>query len=450
MSELQSIWTFKHEPKTIDEMVLNEDEKEKLKKWINEAPNMLLAGPPGVGKGTFANIFLESTGYDYIKLNCSDETGIENVRNKVKSFACALGTTDLKIVYLNECLEENEEIMLVNGEFLSLKDFPENSNVNVKSLNMETGEIEDDVATKVTDKENDIYEIELEDGRLIKSNLKHPFIIVDSDGTFKQQKLENLRVNDYIYTLYGQYKIASIEYKGKGRVINLNVWNNSTFITQNGIPTHNCDYLSPNAQAMLRDLVEQVEEMTRFIFACNYPNNLIPELVSRCRSIYLQYPPYDEAVRFCKNIIQSEGIELANKKDLIKLIKHTLPDVRNMVLTLQENCKDGKFESFDKSFDNTNLYENILEAIKSFDPEEVRKILKSYPILYNELFSFMYEKVMENPDLVSSPGEFIIKTGEYYYKSQSVAIKEILFMTYVFELLKGGFFNKSKGGSSNG
>jgi replication-associated recombination protein RarA len=58
------LWTFKYEPKKFDDMILNEDIKPKLKKAIEEVPNIMLYGTAGVGKGTFTNILLKETGYD--------------------------------------------------------------------------------------------------------------------------------------------------------------------------------------------------------------------------------------------------------------------------------------------------------------------------------------------------------------------------------------------------
>jgi DNA polymerase III delta prime subunit len=96
------IWTFVHEPSTLDEMILPPDIRPKLEKALVEIPNLLLVGPAGVGKGTFTNIFLKQTGLDYIRLNASDERNIDDMRTKVKSFATGLGITPLKVVILNE------------------------------------------------------------------------------------------------------------------------------------------------------------------------------------------------------------------------------------------------------------------------------------------------------------------------------------------------------------
>ena len=96
------IWTFAYEPQKFEDIILNDVVKPRLQKALTEIPNLMLVGPPGVGKGTYTNIFLKETKLDFIKLNCSDETSIDGIRTKVKSFATALGVTKMKIVVMNE------------------------------------------------------------------------------------------------------------------------------------------------------------------------------------------------------------------------------------------------------------------------------------------------------------------------------------------------------------
>lgn len=96
------IWTFKYEPKSIEEMVLNDDIKPVLTEAIDKVPNMLLYGTPGVGKGTFTNILLKTTGFDKMWINASDSTGIDAIRDKVRPFATSMSLSPLKIVVLNE------------------------------------------------------------------------------------------------------------------------------------------------------------------------------------------------------------------------------------------------------------------------------------------------------------------------------------------------------------
>lgn len=99
----EEIWSFKYEPTSIDDMILNDEIKPKLQKAIVEKPNMLLYGSAGVGKGTFTHIFLKETGLDHMWVNASDKTGIEYIRSDVRPYANAPDiNNNLKVVVFNE------------------------------------------------------------------------------------------------------------------------------------------------------------------------------------------------------------------------------------------------------------------------------------------------------------------------------------------------------------
>jgi len=108
-------YEFKYMPKSFEEMIVSEELKPVLKKALDELPNMILSGPPGTGKGTFVDV-LRSThpDIDILKINCSDYTSIDDVRDKVKPFATSIGFGALKIVFLNEVdyLSHNGQAML--------------------------------------------------------------------------------------------------------------------------------------------------------------------------------------------------------------------------------------------------------------------------------------------------------------------------------------------------
>lgn len=96
------LWVFEYAPKTFEEAIYNEEIKPKLKKVLDEVPNLLLYGSPGVGKGVLAKLLLDKTKYDYIWINASDHTGIDTIREKVRPFATAMAMTKLKLVIMNE------------------------------------------------------------------------------------------------------------------------------------------------------------------------------------------------------------------------------------------------------------------------------------------------------------------------------------------------------------
>jgi DNA polymerase III delta prime subunit len=95
------IWSFKYEPKALDEMILHPEVKSKLEKALIEIPNLMLVGSAGVGKGTFTKILLEQTGLQHLWVNASNKTGIDYIRDTVENFAF-VASKELKIVVFNE------------------------------------------------------------------------------------------------------------------------------------------------------------------------------------------------------------------------------------------------------------------------------------------------------------------------------------------------------------
>ena len=193
------------------------------------------------------------------------------------------------------------------------------------------------------------------------------------------------------------------------------------------------DFLSQNAQAGLRDLTETVQKNTRFFFLANYPQKIIDPIKSRCQTISLNDPPKDQILRHCFKILKAENIEVKNKTGVVDIIKAHYPDIRQIINTLQLNCVNGIFDSV-KISSTSDVFESIYKNMKSHEIDEIRKILRSEGIDYPELFNFLYEKAPET----KSPGDFIISIGEYLYRDSSVAIKEINFMAFYFEMMKKG------------
>jgi DNA polymerase III delta prime subunit len=99
----KNLWVYKYAPENFNDIILNETIKPKLRKALDEIPNLLLYGNAGVGKGCFANILIKKNNIDNMWINSSDENGIDVFRNKIRPFATAMCLKDLKVVVLNEC-----------------------------------------------------------------------------------------------------------------------------------------------------------------------------------------------------------------------------------------------------------------------------------------------------------------------------------------------------------
>ena len=99
------LWVEKYRPQTIDECILPKNLKETFKQFIQtgELPNFLFCGTAGVGKTTVAKALCNEVGAEYLLINGSEESGIDILRTKIKSFASTVSLTDSKkVIILDE------------------------------------------------------------------------------------------------------------------------------------------------------------------------------------------------------------------------------------------------------------------------------------------------------------------------------------------------------------
>ena len=106
MIDLQTIWTEKYRPRTLDDIVLAPADRLKLEQYKTDKtiPHLLLEGRPGIGKTTLAKIIADDMlGCQKLYINASDESGIDVIRTKVSSFAQTKSIDGgIKIVILDE------------------------------------------------------------------------------------------------------------------------------------------------------------------------------------------------------------------------------------------------------------------------------------------------------------------------------------------------------------
>jgi DNA polymerase III delta prime subunit len=156
------------------------------------------------------------------------------------------------------------------------------------------------------------------------------------------------------------------------------------------------DYLSPNAQGVLRGMLEQYSNVARFILTCNMPHKVMPALHSRCQGFsFNNLDETDFTVRLGQ-ILADEGRDF-DVETLTSFVKATYPDLRKAINTAQQYSRSGKLE-MPSAGQSTDSSEWKLEAIALFQNGKVRQaremICKKITLEeYEEAYKFLYRNL---------------------------------------------------------
>jgi len=304
MIKEHTLFTERFRPTDPKDYIGNEVFKSSLDQWIKQQdiPHILLYGPAGTGKTTAAKLITANLDCDSIYINCSDENGIETIREKVKSFASAATFRALKVVIMDEA-----------------------------------------------------------------------------------------------------------------------------------------DFLTINAQAALRNVIESFSKTTRFVFTCNYIERIIDPIQSRTSVFEILPPSKSEVAKRCKEILHKEACNHSTET-LVDIVNKTYPDIRK-TLNLLQSCivydPVGTFLQLNKDIVNQKQYtDQIIDLIKSHDDDaftKIRQIVADSNIRdYNEL----YRALFENLDSFHNPVLGTIIISESQYQSVLAPDKEITFMACIANLIK--------------
>ena len=156
------------------------------------------------------------------------------------------------------------------------------------------------------------------------------------------------------------------------------------------------DYLSLNAQAVLRGMLEQYSNVAKFIMTCNNPHKIMPALFSRCQGFAFHNLDETEFTVRIGQILADEGKDF-DVETLQAFVKATYPDLRKAINTAQQNSRSGKLELPNQS-SSTESSEWKLEAIALFQNGAIRQareaICKKITLEeYDEVYKFLYRNL---------------------------------------------------------
>jgi len=197
------------------------------------------------------------------------------------------------------------------------------------------------------------------------------------------------------------------------------------------------DFLSPEAQAALRNMMETYSLTTRFILTCNYVEKIIPALVSRCQTYKIEPLSKKEVAVHLKMILDKEKVQYT-PEDLGYIVNTYYPDIRKILNYSQQSVLDNKIKISELNSTNVDVKNKIVELLKirgSTAFNDIRQLIADSDIKhYEEIYEVLFDKVDEYSN--GKQTLVILTLAEYIYQSAMVVNREITFMACIAKLLK--------------
>lgn len=200
-----------------------------------------------------------------------------------------------------------------------------------------------------------------------------------------------------------------------------------------------CDYISPNAQAALRNLMETFSKHTRFILTCNFIERMIDPIVSRTQQYQVVPPSKAEVAKYVTDVLSKEEVEYA-LSDIKIMVDAYYPDIRKIVNECQFNTRDSELEISTREIIQADYKLKIIDILSSKGDskskfKEIRQTLADARIRdYSDLYTLLYSKVDSYaPKNIS---QAILAISEGLYRDAFVVDKEINAMATIINILQ--------------
>jgi len=198
-----------------------------------------------------------------------------------------------------------------------------------------------------------------------------------------------------------------------------------------------CDYITPNAQAALRNLMETFSKHCRFILTCNYVERIIDPIQSRCQSFQIIPPDRKQVAVHLGNILTKENV--TNEiEDIVTIVNGGYPDIRRVINAAQRQVVDNKLV-IDEGMSIQNDYKNqVLEILKTQDKKNsfknIRQLLADSKVTdFSDLFRLLFDTVDDWGR--GHVAECILVLAQYQQSDAVVVDKEINIMAMFIEII---------------
>jgi len=199
------------------------------------------------------------------------------------------------------------------------------------------------------------------------------------------------------------------------------------------------DFITLQAQASLRNIIEKFSSSTRFILTCNYVERIIDPIQSRCQTFNINPPSKVETARHLAKILSKEEIDY-DINHLKQIITQYYPDIRKCINVIQSFTTSNKKLELDESIlESSNYMSQVLKELTKSEPaknkfKNIRQIIANANIQeYDDLYRYLYDNVkFYAPD---QEGIITAQINEHLYQANFRIDKEINFMSFIANIL---------------
>ena len=198
-----------------------------------------------------------------------------------------------------------------------------------------------------------------------------------------------------------------------------------------------CDYITPNAQAALRNLMETFSKHCRFILTCNYVERIIDPIQSRCQSFQIIPPSKQEVAKHLHKILVKENV-IDKPEDIKILVETGYPDIRRIINSAQRNVVGNQLKLDTSSIIQNDYKLKLVKILETQDKKtafkEIRQLLADNKVTdFADLFRLLYDEV--DTWGRGHVAECILIIARYELSDGQVVDKEINAMAMLIELL---------------
>jgi len=198
------------------------------------------------------------------------------------------------------------------------------------------------------------------------------------------------------------------------------------------------DYMTPNGQAALRNLMETFSKTTRFILTCNYVEKIIDPIQSRCQVFGITPPNKKEVAKRIVEILDELQVKYDNK-DLVTIINAGYPDIRRVLNGCQRQVINNELKIDATSVIQANYMTKLLELLKSSSDKksafkDIRKLVADSKVKdFTALHKYLFDEI--DNYATGHIASIILILAESQYQDSFAVDKELHIMSTIVKML---------------